>query len=136
MVSKDKNLDVVGFLEPFYHRQWGVENREFCGNLENIITFHQLHKIFKGLIKYISAKKRERKSFQDLLLKQLYKKRRYENYLQIFSEQLGKCNCLNSSFASFAKEGLEPTESFKQRLPEKFCFIITWKYGNEVNDVP
>ena len=71
------------------------------------------------------GKKKKRKSFQDLLLKQLYRKRRDENYLQIFSEQLGKGNCLDRSFASFAKEGLEPAESFKQRLPEKFCFIIT-----------
>ena len=76
-----------------------------------------------------------------------------ENYLQIFSEQLGKGDCLDRSFASFAKEGLEPTESFKQRLPEKFRFIITSslkrclisltidimqfrQYGIEINDVP
>ena len=81
MVSKDKNLDVVGFLEPFYHRQWGVENRKLCGDLEDIITFHQLQPIFK----YILAKK-GRKSSQDLLLKQLHKKREDDNYLQIFSE--------------------------------------------------
>ena len=61
MVSKDKNLDVVGFLEPFYHRQWWVENRELCGNLEEVVTFHQLHQIFKGLIKYILlAQKRDK----------------------------------------------------------------------------
>ena len=59
MVSKGKNLDVVGFLEPFYHRQWGVENRELCGNLEEVVTFHQLHQIFKGLIKHTLAKKKE-----------------------------------------------------------------------------
>ena len=85
MVSKDKNLDVVGFLEPFYHRQWGVENWELCGNLEEVFSFHQLHQIFKGLIKYILAKKRE-KIISRSLLKQLHKKREDENYLQIFSE--------------------------------------------------
>ena len=27
------HLNMVSFLEPFYHSQWGVDNRELCGNL-------------------------------------------------------------------------------------------------------
>ena len=133
MVSKDKNLNMVGFLEPFYHRQWWVENRELCGNLEEVVTFHQLHQIFKGLIKYILTKRREETISSHL--KQLWRKRRDENYLQIFSEQLGKSDRLDRSFASFAKEGLEPAESFKQGLPEKLCFIITAMISDSIDNL-
>ena len=146
MVSKDKNLDVVGFLEPFYHRQWWVENRELCGNLEEVVTFHQLHQIFKGLIKYTLAKK-GRKSFQDLYSSSFTEREGMKITSKSFLSSLAKAMALTALSRASPKRAWNPRKAsnsdflrnFVSLKLQRYLISVTidimqfWQYGNEIH---